>query len=214
MDNSKAGTTIVAITGASGALYGMRLITELLKSGESVDLVVSSSGSILLTEELGFKAELEDPETYLDFIKEKWGLEPKGTLTLYDVDNIAAPIASGSTLRRAMIICPCSMGTLSRVASGDSSNLIERAADCVLKEGGRLIVVPRETPFNIIHLENMLRLARAGALILPAMPAFYNSPKTVDDMVDFIVGKILDSLSRENELYRRWPGPVVPEKQD
>lgn len=194
---------IVAVTGASGAVYGIRLIEELLKRGYGIDLIVSPSGVLLLKEELGLDAGKDPGKKVLSFLKARnAGL--KGGIRHYAAGDLTAPIASGSSMRKKMVICPCSMGTLGRIASGISGNLIERAADCVLKERGELVLVPRETPLNAIHLENMLRLSRAGAVILPAMPGFYSRPKTVDDMVDFVVGKILDILSVEHTLFKRW----------
>lgn len=206
---------IVALTGASGAIYGIRLVEELLGRGEDVDLVISPSGFVLLNEELGLDLSkgdvVEGIKGFIAGLKKKRGGkkaggERQGTLRYFPSSDLAAPISSGSSLKRAMVICPCSMGTLSRISIGSSSNLIERAADCMLKERGDLVLVPRETPLNSIHLENMLRLSRAGAMILPAMPAFYTGPETIDDMVDFVVGKVLDVLRVENSLYKRWDG--------
>lgn len=204
---------VVAITGASGAVYGLRLVRELLNRGDDVELVISPSGFLLLKEELGIECEGKDPSSavrsYLGKTSageraKKGGAKAPGALKYHASDDLTASIASGSSMRRAMVVCPCSMGTLARIASGISGNLIERAADCVLKERGTLVLVPRETPLSPIHLENMLKLSRMGAVILPAMPAFYTHPETIDDMVDFVVGKTLDVLGVENSLYKRW----------
>jgi len=193
---------ILCITGASGAVYGIRLLEELLARGLRVDFLVSPTGHIILDHELGLSVKsLADGGTEISgagkVIKDP-------ALRYIPSDDLTAELASGSSLRRTMIVCPCSMGTLARIASGVSGNLIERAADCVLKERGKLVLVPRETPLHTIHLENMLRLARAGAVILPAMPGFYHKPASIDGLVDFVVGKVLDSLELENDLYRRW----------
>jgi len=197
---------IIALTGASGVLYGLNLIEELLKRGDDVELVISPSGFLLLKEEAGIDCKGRDAAGAIRrFFGKKGKNSPlPGRLRYTPSDRLSSPLASGSSLYRAMVICPCSMGTLARISSGISGNLIERAADCVLKEGGRLIVVPRETPLNAIHLENMLKLARMGVTVLPAMPAFYTRPKTLKDAIDFVVGKILDSLGIENSLYKRW----------
>lgn len=195
---------LVAITGASGALYGVRLISELLKRGDDCELIVSPSGFLLLKEELGIGSVDVVESIRVRAVKSAGTKKLKGSLKLLPYDDLAASAASGSALKKTMIICPCSMGTLARVAAGISGNLIERAADCVLKERGTLVLVPRETPLSSIHLENMLKLSRAGAVILPAMPAFYQKPATIDDMADFIVGKVLDVLGIENSLYKRW----------
>lgn len=200
---------IVAVTGASGARYATRLVGFLLQNSHDVHLVVSDAGKLLIKEEVGLDLKGKDADEKLRAhlaatVKGKGAKQLKGSLTLYSNDDIAASFASGSALKRTMIVCPCSMGTLGRIASGVSGNLIERAADCVLKERGTLILVPRETPLSAIHLENMLRLTHAGAVILPAMPAFYHGPATIDDMIDFVVGKILDAIGVENSLYKRW----------
>jgi 4-hydroxy-3-polyprenylbenzoate decarboxylase len=213
---------IVALTGASGAVYGVRLVDELLAGGNDVELIISPSGFLLLREEMDMDCtDVDAAEVVLRHIEdaraERGGAEeekkgflsggrkrPAGKLTCLPNEDLTGAPASGSSLRRAMVICPCSMGTLARIATGVSGNLIERAADCVLKERGRLVLVPRETPLNTIHLENMHKLSAAGAVILPAMPGFYTRPATVDDMVDFVVGKTLDVLGVENELYKRW----------
>ncbi len=195
----------VALTGASGAAYGLRLVGELLRRGDRVDMLISPCGFLLLEEEAGVDCKGGDVAGIIRGYLERHGTERlEGTLSYTPSDELSSPLASGSSQHRAMVICPCSMGTLARIASGASTNLIERAADCMLKEGGRLVVVPRETPLNAIHLENMLKLARMGVTVLPAMPAFYHGPASVDDMVCFVVGKVLDSLGVENNLYKRW----------
>lgn len=201
---------VVALTGASGAVYGVRLIEEFLKRGDDVELVISPSGFLLLKEELGIECAGPDaPAKIKASIAKTAGRSGTkkgggGALVYHSSEDLTASIASGSSLKKAMIVCPCSMGTLARIAAGISGNLIERAADCVLKERGTLVLVPRETPLNSIHLENMLKLSRMGTVILPAMPAFYTHPETVNDMVDFVVGKTLDVLGIENSLYKRW----------
>ncbi|MFQ5586305.1 MAG: UbiX family flavin prenyltransferase [Thermodesulfobacteriota bacterium] len=195
---------IVAITGASGATYGLRLLRELLKRGDDVYLIISPPGFIVLREEAGLSLEGE-PDERGAAVKRFIGVE-SGRLHYVPYDDLLSPLSSGSSLKRLMIVCPSSMGTIARIAGGVSGNLIERAADCILKEEGRLILVPRETPLSAIHLENMLKLSRMGVSIVPAMPAFYTKPETVDDIVDFVVGKVLDAAGIENDLYTRWSG--------
>lgn len=189
---------VVGITGASGAVYGVRLTETLLSLGYPVHLVVSSAGWRVIKEELGWN--VTDREGAL---KERFGRGP-GSFEYHPVADIGATIASGSFRTQGMIIMPCSMGTLSAVANGSSDNLMTRAADVMLKEGRPLVLVPRETPLHAIHLENMLKLSRLGVRIIPAMPAFYFGPQTLDDMVDFMVGKVLDSFGIDHELFRRW----------
>ena len=192
---------IVAITGASGALYGIELIRQLLHHGRAVTLLLSDSGWEVLNHELklnwpaGTDRLLAAARNYF-----KVGEQ----LRHAGVSDFFAPEASGSALGGGMVICPCSMGTLGRIASGVSGNLIERSADVALKERRPLILVPRETPLNAIHLENMLKLNRAGADILPAMPAFYHHPKTLDDLSRHLVGRILDRLQIAHSLTPRW----------
>lgn len=196
---------LVALTGASGAIYGIRLIEEFLKRGDDVELIISPSGFLLLEEELELKipADAQKATAALQaFFKKR--ARVKGKLRCLPYNDLTSFAASGSSCPKTFIICPCSMGTLGRIASGISGNLIERAADCVLKERGKLILVPRETPLNSIHLENMLKLSNAGAVILPAMPGFYSKPKSMEDLVDFVVGKVLDVAGVENSLYKRW----------
>lgn len=188
----------VAITGASGVIYGIRTVEVLLKNGYGVNLIISKWGVKILEEECGF----DFSKDYKLALKKRFNNDKK--LTIYDDGDLSASISSGSSLNKKMIIIPCSMGTLGRIASGVSSTLIERSADVVLKEGGKLIVVPRETPLNLIHLKNMLRLQEVGAQIVPAMPAFYHKPEKVQDMVDFIVGKVLDVLNIKHDLFKRW----------
>jgi len=188
---------LLAITGASGSSYGLRLLEELLRGGHQVTLVASESGLDVCRYETG--VELCDA----DLLKQRWGL-PAARLSLRAVNDLWAPEASGSAAPDAMLVVPCSMGTVGRIAAGISGNLIERAADVMLKENRPLLLVPRETPFSTIHLENLLKLSRAGARIIPAMPAFYHKPESVDDLTDFVVGKVLDQLVIEHNLFKRW----------
>jgi 4-hydroxy-3-polyprenylbenzoate decarboxylase len=193
-------TIVVAITGASGAVYGLRLVEELLAAGRRVALLASSSGLAVLRHETGLDWTGNAGER-LEKIRGHFGNE---SLEHYDQDDFFAPVASGSSAPQGVVIAPCSMGTAGRIAAGLSNTLIERVADVALKERRPLILVPRETPFNTLHLENLLRLSRAGAQILPAMPAFYHRPQSVEALVDFVVGKILDSLGIEHALFQRW----------
>jgi 4-hydroxy-3-polyprenylbenzoate decarboxylase len=192
---------VVAITGASGSIYGLRLTEELLRAGCRVTLLFSRAGRDVLRYEMGLEWEGTTRERKA-LIRAYFGAGQQ--LEHYGEDDLFAPIASGSAAPDAVVIAPCSMGTVGRLAAGLGSNLIERAADVVLKEGRDLLLVPRETPFNVIHLENLLRLARAGARIIPAMPAFYHRPQTLADLVDFVVGKVLDPLKLPHRLFPRW----------
>ncbi len=193
---------VLAITGASGSVYGLRLGQELLRAGHRVTLLITGAGFDVIRHEAGLEWR-GDEAAVTGFLRDHFE-DREQRLSYYKENNFLAAIASGSSAPDAMALCPCSMGTLSRIACGNSGNLVERCADVMLKERRPLVVVPRETPLNDIHLENMLRLSRAGARIVPAMPAFYHGPETVDDMVSFVVGKVLDALGVEHGLYRRW----------
>jgi len=193
----------VGITGGSGAPYALRLLQALVAAGHEAHVVITPAGETILQIESGIKPgkTLREKEAILTATIEASGT---GRLRLFDPANLAAPISSGSFPCAGMAIVPCSTGTLGRIANGISSNLVERAADVMLKERRRLVVVPRETPLNDIHLRNMLTLRQAGADILPAMPAFYHKPRTIADLVDMIAGRILDRLGVENTLFHRW----------
>jgi 4-hydroxy-3-polyprenylbenzoate decarboxylase len=183
---------IVAITGASGVIYGKRLLQILKEENIETHLIVSKASEPIIEYELETnREELEKLASYV-----------------YDENDFNEPLASGSFLTDGMIIMPCSMKTVSGIAHGYSENLILRAADVVLKERRELILVPRETPLNIIHLRNLLELAKQGVRIIPAMPAFYHKPKKIDDLVDFIVGKVCDSLGIRHKLFERWSGKL------
>lgn len=192
---------VVAITGASGSIYGLRLTEELLRADCRVVLLLTKSGLDVLRYETGLEWEGTTFERK-GLIRDYFGGSRK--LEHYGEADMFAPIASGSSAPDAVVVAPCSMGTAGRIAAGLGSNLIERVADVALKERRELLLVPRETPFNQLHLENLLHLARAGAHILPAMPAFYHRPKKVEDLVDFVVGKILDGLKIPHKLFQRW----------
>jgi 4-hydroxy-3-polyprenylbenzoate decarboxylase len=195
----------LAMTGASGAQYGLRLLECLLSAGRTVYLMISAPGQVVI----GMETDLGLPGRSADIqrvLSERYAAAP-GQLHVFGRDEWTAPVASGSSAPGAMVICPCTTGTLSAVANGASNNLIERAADVVLKEGRKLVIVPRETPLSAIHLENMLRLARMGVSILPANPGFYHNPKGVDDLVDFVVARILDQLGVAHAISQRWGNP-------
>src|SRR6476659_1655835 len=194
----------IAVTGASGAVYATRTVAALLERGVHVELIVSDYGRRLLRDELGEQASID---RFVPYLKEKSGEGvAAGTVTMHSNRDLGATIASGSHGCSGMAIVPCSMKTLAAVAHGLSRNLIERAADVMLKEQRRLVIVPRETPMSLPQLRNMVLCAEAGAMILPAMPAFYQQPKTIDDLADFIAGKILSALGFEHELYQPWTG--------
>ena len=193
---------VVAVTGASGALYAGRLLRALLLNGNGVHLVLSKYGRYLLREELGFRP---DQETLTEFLIRLYGEEiTAGTLREYSVADQSSAIVLFNT--DGMVIVPCSIKTLSGIAHGHAENLVERAADVVLKERRRLIMVVRETPLNLIHLRNMTAVTEAGAVVLPAMPAFYQQPQTFNDLGDFIAGRICSLLGIQHALFPRWTG--------
>jgi 4-hydroxy-3-polyprenylbenzoate decarboxylase len=196
----------LAVTGASGALYAVRTLAELLSRGVQVELVVSDYGRRLLRDELGEAAAVE---RLMPYLSAKYGPDVnKGAFTLLSNRDLGATIASGSHGCTAMAIVPCSMKTLAGIAHGLSRNLVERAADVMLKEHRPLVIVPRETPMSLPALKNMVSCAEAGAVVLPAMPAFYQLPRTLDDLADFMTGKILSALGFEHQLYPAWTGQV------
>jgi flavin prenyltransferase len=194
----------LAITGASGAVYATRTMAALLERGCHLELVVSDYGRRLLRDELGDAAAVD---RIADYLTAKYGSEVrKGEITLYSNKDLGARIASGSQNCAGMVVVPCSMKTLAGIAHGLSRNLVERAADVMLKERRPLIIVPRETPMSLPQLKNMVLCAEAGAMMMPAMPAFYQMPQTLDDLADFMAGKILSALGFEHELYPAWKG--------
>ena len=199
-------TICLAFTGASGMPYGLRLLECLLAAGCRVQLLYSQVAQIVARQELGIELPARASEARALLQERHRGLA--GELEVFGREEWFAPLASGSNPPDAMVVCPCSMGTLAAIAQGLAGNLIERAADVVLKEGRKLILVPRETPLSTIHLENMLRLARAGAVILPPNPGFYQQPRQVADMVDFVVARILDQLRVRHSLLPRWGDPA------
>lgn len=195
-------TIAVAFTGASGLPYGMRLVDCLLAAGCHVQLVYSAAAQIVAKQEMDFTLPSRPAEAEA-LLATRFNAAP-GRLKVYGLQEWFAPLASGSNPPDAYVICPCTMGTLAKVAAGMADDLITRAADVVLKEGKKLIIVPRETPFSAIHLENMLRLARAGAVILPPNPGFYHHPQDIAGLVDFVVARILDQLGVPQTLVAKW----------
>ncbi len=198
-----AKTICLALTGASGLPYGLRLLDCLLRAGLRVQLLYSQAAQVVARQEMNLELPSRPAEARAALLARLPDIDP-ALLSVYGREEWFAPVASGSNPPDAMVICPCSMGTLAAIAQGLADNLIERAADVVIKEGRKLVLVPRETPFSTIHLENMLRLARAGAVILPPSPGFYHHPQTVDDLVDFVVARILDQLGTPHTLMQRW----------
>src|SRR5262245_48871793 len=210
---------VLAITGASGAAYAVRLLHVLASNARSIHLLVSPSGKAVVKQELGIELNLDrfDPRPLLDYqFPASWSADGNhgrtgatyvgASVHYFHHGDFMAPIASGSFLTGGMVICPCSGTTLSGIAHGSSDNLIQRAADVHLKERRKLILVPRETPLSLIHLENMKLAAAAGAVILPAMPGWYHGVKSMQDLIDFVVARILDQLGVPHELMRRWGG--------
>ncbi len=195
-------TITLALTGASGMSYAIRLLEHLLGAGHRVYLLYSQVAQIVARQEmdLALPGRSRELEAYLN---DRFQAQP-GLLSVFGREEWFAPVASGSNPADAMVVCPCTMGTLAAIAQGLSDNLIERAADVMLKEGRKLVLVPRETPLSAIHLENMLKLARLGCVILPANPGFYHHPQTVQDLVDFVVARILDHLAVPHALGPRW----------
>ncbi len=192
----------LALTGASGQPYGLRLLRALLDADTEVHVVVSKAARVVI----GTETELRLPagtEAAREALR-AWSGTDRGELKVFGQEQWTAPVASGSGAPASMVICPCSTGTLSAIACGASDNLIERAADVALKEQRQLILVPRESPYSAVHLENMLKLSRLGATILPASPGFYHEPRSVDDLVDFVVARILDHLKIPHTLVGRW----------
>lgn len=199
---SRERTVTLAMTGASGAPYGLRLLQCLLAADCRVYMLLSSAAEVVIRTETNF----ELPDTLDEqqaALAERYGAADD-QLQLFAKDDWFSPVASGSSSPSAMVICPCSGGTLSGIAHGASNNLIERAADVALKERRQLILVPREAPYSAIHLENMLKLTQMGATVIPASPGFYMQPTTIEEMVDFIVARILDQLGIEQDLMPRW----------
>jgi 4-hydroxy-3-polyprenylbenzoate decarboxylase len=197
-------TIVIGLTGASGAIYAVRTIAALLEQGTRLEIVASDFGRRLLRDELGDEAAVD---RLGDFLAARYGAGVKnGSFVVHSNRDLGATIASGSHDARGMAIVPCSMKTLAGVAHGLSRNLIERAADVMLKERRPLVIVPRETPMSLPQLKNMVLCAEAGAMVLPAMPAFYQGPKTLDDLADFMAGKILSALGFEHSLYPAWTG--------
>jgi 4-hydroxy-3-polyprenylbenzoate decarboxylase len=194
---------VLAMTGASGAPYTVRLLEVLLRGGQEVHLLISPSGQAVIRQELGLQVDLQqfDLQQLLPNIP---AAELSGKLHYHHHNDYFTPVASGSFLTRGMIVCPCSGSTLSGIAHGSSQNLIQRAADVHLKEKRKLIVVPRETPLSLIYLDNLRKLAEAGAVILPAMPGWYHGVRDLQDLIDFIVARILDQLGIEHQLMKRW----------
>ncbi len=192
----------LALTGASGMQYGLRLLQCLLNAGHPVALLISDPARVVI----GMETELTLPGRNREaerYLCHHFGA-PDDRLSIFGSSEWTASVASGSGAPRRMVICPCTTGTLGSIAAGTSDNLIERAADVILKERGQLILVPRETPFSTLHLENMLRLSRCGAVILPPSPGFYHRPQSVEELVDFVVARILDHLGVEHAMLPRW----------
>lgn len=207
---SDAKHVALAITGASGLQYALRLLEVLLKQGQKVSLMVSKPAQIVAAMETDIRLPSQ-PGELQTFLASRYEAS-ENQLTVYGEAQWSSPLASGSGMPHQLVICPCTTGTLAAVATGQSRCLIERAADVALKERRKLIMVVRETPFSEIHLENMLRLSRMGAVIMPANPGFYHKPESLEDLIDFMVSRILDQLEIEHDLMPRWGQDVCAEQ--
>ena len=200
--DTKPPSVTLIMTGASGAAYGLRLLEELVKAGSQIYLLLSRPAHIVIKMETDLQLPIRASEVEV-FFSNKYQAKA-GQIKVFEKEQWLAPIASGSGVAEATVVCPCTTGTLSSIAVGSSKNLLERAADVALKERKKLILVIRETPLSEIHLENMLKLTRMGAIMMPANPGFYFKPKSLDDIVDFMVARILDHLDIEHTLQERW----------
>jgi 4-hydroxy-3-polyprenylbenzoate decarboxylase len=192
----------LAITGASGAPYAVRLLECLLAQQQQVHVLLSSAARVVFATELNWQLPAS-PQATAQALQDRFSVSAE-QLQVYGKEQWFSPVASGSAAPKRMVVCPCSTGTLSAIANGASNNLIERAADVVIKERGQLILLPREMPFSAIHLENMLKLARLGVTIMPASPGFYHQPQTIDDLIDFVVARILDHLGLKQTIQPQW----------
>ncbi len=196
------GTITLAITGASGANYALRLIECLITANYRLYVLCSSAGRIVLDTEVGLKLPAS-PDAASKLLTEKFNAKAE-QITVFGKEQWFSPVASGSAAPKQMVVCPCSTGTLAAISQGMSDNLIERAADVVIKERGQLILIARETPYSTIHLQNMLSLSQMGVTIMPASPGFYHQPKSIEDLIDFMVGRILDHINIEQSIMPRW----------
>ncbi|MFW5996196.1 MAG: UbiX family flavin prenyltransferase [Halanaerobiaceae bacterium] len=194
---------ITGITGASGAIYARRFVEVVNRLGYRQILIVSDTAREVIKHELGLNLPRE-PDGIIEGISEKWSISAPELLMAAGIKDFCAPVASGSRVAEAMVVIPCTMGTTSRLVHGTAGTLLERAFDVLLKENGKIILVPRETPLNQIHLRNLLELSKLGIDIIPAMPAFYHRPENIFELIDFIIGRVLEHLQVEHTLYRCW----------
>ncbi len=192
----------LAITGASGSAYALRLLECLVAANYQVYVLCSSAARVVFDTEVGLKIPAA-PDAASQMLSEKFNAKPD-QITVFGKEQWFSPVASGSAAPKQMIVCPCSTGTLAAISQGMSDNLIERAADVVIKERGQLLLVPRETPFSTIHLQNMLTLSQMGVTIMPAAPGFYHNPQSIEDLIDFMVGRMLDHIGIEQNIMPRW----------
>lgn len=202
-------SVVIGITGASGAIYGANLVKFFLDNDRRIELIISDNAVKVFKLELKLALNAASPQENKKILLEYLGIDndlKKSLLDIWHQDNVAACVSSGSYKTQGMIIAPCSMGTIANIANGTSNNLIARAADVILKERRKLVLLAREAPFNTIHLRNMLSLSEMGAIIVPASPGFYHQPLTLQDQIDFVIGKTLDVFGVENELFKRWQG--------
>lgn len=202
MSWDRNSTVALAVTGASGSAYALRLLEQLVAAEQRVWMMLSDAARVVMEMELGITLAADQQSAEQQLI-ERTGAQA-GQLSLFGAKDWMAPVASGSASPRVMVVCPCSMGSLAAIAHGNSDNLLERAADVMIKERRQLVLVPREAPYSTIHLENMVRLSKLGVTILPASPGFYQNPQSTDDLVDFVVARILDQLHVDQQLIPRW----------